>query len=312
MAESRKYSVLTLKKLFALSGNKCCFLEQDCSVLLFDGETFNGEIAHIEGLNNKSARYNSQNINPNEFDNLIVMCPSHHSKIDKNEGKYTTSILKQWKAEHEAKFLENPTLIDEDRINSIIENQIIIDNSITTINSNNTINNNYYGNQSINQILEDDEIIREIFDYIDTSITYPSEHIRSLTKENINFRLKVKIDLNFPEEHRNRVNSMIVNSTKRKNLVDDYLRELSELNDDKPDILREKIQSCFCEILGVTDHNIKIKDFSAFEKLAKRILPVRYIEDSKYQINAKAIIIHYFEICNLGEEPVDLIQLNLF
>jgi hypothetical protein len=55
-----------------------------------------GEICHIEGEGGKSARYNP-NMTQEErksFNNLILLCPTHHTLIDKNPIEYTTGLLK--------------------------------------------------------------------------------------------------------------------------------------------------------------------------------------------------------------------------
>jgi hypothetical protein len=62
-----------------------------------------GERVHIEALEKKGPRYN-KNQTPqqrNSFENLMLMCPNHHTKIDKNFRKYTAKVLKKIKQEHE-------------------------------------------------------------------------------------------------------------------------------------------------------------------------------------------------------------------
>jgi len=36
-----------------------------------------------------------------EFDNLIMLCPTCHTIVDKNQVEFTVQLLLQWKAEHE-------------------------------------------------------------------------------------------------------------------------------------------------------------------------------------------------------------------
>lgn len=83
---SRNYSDSTLKKLFSLSGNICAF--KSCSLKIIDEfESVIGEISHIEGEKLGSARYNSNMTDHqrNSFENLILLCPTHHTQIDKNQ-----------------------------------------------------------------------------------------------------------------------------------------------------------------------------------------------------------------------------------
>ncbi len=64
-----------------------------------------GEMAHIKGKNPGSNRYD---INQNDgerdlYQNLILLCPNHHTEIDKpeNEGKYSVGWLIDAKSNHE-------------------------------------------------------------------------------------------------------------------------------------------------------------------------------------------------------------------
>ena len=71
-------------------GTKCLTLEDN---------TVMSEICHIEGVNATSARYNP-NLDSdyiNGVDNLILLCPNHHTIIDKNESTYSVAVLKQIK-----------------------------------------------------------------------------------------------------------------------------------------------------------------------------------------------------------------------
>ncbi len=88
------------KKLYARSGNQCAF--PNCTQSLF-GDSNLGEICHIEGLNPNSARFNPHlsDIEVNDYDNLILLCPTHHTLIDKEDKIYTVEVLRQMKQEHE-------------------------------------------------------------------------------------------------------------------------------------------------------------------------------------------------------------------
>ena len=100
---SRTYQITTIKKLFAQSGNYCAF--PVCQTNMIDENLIFGEICHIEGENETSARYNPK-MTPeqrNSLDNLILLCPTHHTLIDKNPSKYTTDYITKMKSEHESK-----------------------------------------------------------------------------------------------------------------------------------------------------------------------------------------------------------------
>jgi len=67
-------------------------------------------MAHIKGKKKGSSRYDKTQ-SPQERDdyiNLLLLCPTHHTVIDKkeNESIYTVGVLLDIKHEHEAKIIE--------------------------------------------------------------------------------------------------------------------------------------------------------------------------------------------------------------
>jgi hypothetical protein len=90
------------KLLFARSGNKCAF-PKCTSPMAFD-DTLTGEVCHIKGARPSSARYDPQqtDVERHAYNNLILMCPTHHTVIDDDEEAYTVERLHKMKAEHEA------------------------------------------------------------------------------------------------------------------------------------------------------------------------------------------------------------------
>lgn len=108
-SNSRKYSLKTVKVLYAKSGNQCYM--PGCNKELISstsGEEYNiSEIAHISSLNSKDLRYNPELTEDdlNSPENLILLCPNHHKEIDAIENKdtYTIEYLQKIKNEHEGK-----------------------------------------------------------------------------------------------------------------------------------------------------------------------------------------------------------------
>ncbi|MGC2236780.1 MAG: HNH endonuclease [Pyrinomonadaceae bacterium] len=88
----------TLKYLFAISGNICAFPE--CKNLLVESNNVVGEVCHIKGHKPDAARYDANQTEEQRhaFDNLILMCPNHHTIIDKDEKTYTVETLLDYKA----------------------------------------------------------------------------------------------------------------------------------------------------------------------------------------------------------------------
>jgi len=93
-----------MKVLIQLSGGQCAICKTKLHMRKGDGNVANlGEMAHICGEKPESARYNA-NMTDEErqsYDNLIYVCPTCHSKIDKDVTTYTVEKLHKLKAEHE-------------------------------------------------------------------------------------------------------------------------------------------------------------------------------------------------------------------
>lgn len=101
--QARNYSPLTIKKLYALSGNECSFPR--CSKQMVNQNTAkNSNICHIEAANSDGQRYRTNMTDKEraDYDNLILLCVDHHTETD-DVDRYTVVKLKQMKDEHEAK-----------------------------------------------------------------------------------------------------------------------------------------------------------------------------------------------------------------
>ena len=105
----RDYSKQTLKILFALSGNQCA--HPKCTNNVIEPATDNSgpaviaQICHIYALNVDGPRGKTGLTNKelNSPENLILLCPNHHTVVDKQFESYPAEKLKQWKRDHEVK-----------------------------------------------------------------------------------------------------------------------------------------------------------------------------------------------------------------
>ena len=126
-------STKSIKLLWANAGGRCSFT--DCGMRLTVEQAASsapyilGEMAHIKGENEGSNRYDSSQTDKqrDSYENLILLCPNHHTLIDKIENKnfHTVDILLNMKLNHELKI--------EDRLSGIkisniedLKNQIAI------------------------------------------------------------------------------------------------------------------------------------------------------------------------------------------
>lgn len=98
----KKISDKIIKRLFALSGNLCAF--PGCSTQLANEGIISAQIAHIEAEKPGGPRYNPKQSETERFgyDNLILLCPTHHNLIDKDSKTYTVEVLKQFKSKRES------------------------------------------------------------------------------------------------------------------------------------------------------------------------------------------------------------------
>jgi hypothetical protein len=97
-------------KLFARSRGLCNLCKSEVILEKEDKEPYTiAEIAHICGEKPKAARYD-KNMSKKErssYENLILLCSSCHTKIDKNEDDYTSKFLLNLKKEHEQKTIQS-------------------------------------------------------------------------------------------------------------------------------------------------------------------------------------------------------------
>lgn len=94
------------RKLLAASGGFCG--NPSCHRYLFDffetGEVKSiEELAHIIGQKEKGPRGDDELplSERDEFDNIILLCPTCHTIVDKNEHLFPKETIRKWKREHQ-------------------------------------------------------------------------------------------------------------------------------------------------------------------------------------------------------------------
>ena len=97
----------TIRRLFAVSMNRCAF--PDCSTPVVDLEfnTILAEVCHIRARNRLGPRFLETQTDEERhgFDNLVLMCGVHHKLIDskENEARFSSEVLLAYKADHESR-----------------------------------------------------------------------------------------------------------------------------------------------------------------------------------------------------------------
>jgi hypothetical protein len=114
MSSKRSYSNRTLGLLWGNSGNICAF--PGCNQILTKQKTANdnsivvGEIAHIVAVGEKypitpRPDRNFPREDLNKYENLILLCPTHHTIVDKQPNTYSVDDLIKWKSFREDEHL---------------------------------------------------------------------------------------------------------------------------------------------------------------------------------------------------------------
>lgn len=126
-------------QLFADSAGYC--QNPECNLPLFHNvgkSNFHiAEMAHIIGASNDGPRSSITltKADKGKFENLILLCPNCHTKIDKTESEFSDKLLKKWKSNHSLKIqdlfgiikYENRSAIRQVVKKIMLENKVIFD-----------------------------------------------------------------------------------------------------------------------------------------------------------------------------------------
>ena len=96
-------SLVDIKLLWGRAGGICSKPDctEDLTALLESGNYVVGEMAHVIGRK-PGARRSTPEGGEDTYDNLILLCPTHHKHIDKApDGTYTIEMLQEWKRKQE-------------------------------------------------------------------------------------------------------------------------------------------------------------------------------------------------------------------
>lgn len=96
-------SPLTQRQLWARSYNRCAICGQPLVQDSGDSRHTIGEVCHIVAREDSGPRANPSmsDEEKDSYDNLIILCPNHHTLIDKDTTTYTVEKLKKIKSDHE-------------------------------------------------------------------------------------------------------------------------------------------------------------------------------------------------------------------
>jgi hypothetical protein len=95
-------TLATVKRLFALSGNRC--IHPECNLpIVEDSGVVTGIVCHIKARSPKGPRYDKSQTDEqrHHFDNLILLCSRHSKIIDTDVPKYSVELLTDMKTMRE-------------------------------------------------------------------------------------------------------------------------------------------------------------------------------------------------------------------
>lgn len=116
-------SAADIKRLWARAAGRCSYptCDADCLPLLeFRSPTIVGEMAHVISRNPSGPRGRPAP-RDDTYSNLILLCPTHHTLVDKApERRFPPALLLEWKADHEREIesaLAAPAFSDRGSLN---------------------------------------------------------------------------------------------------------------------------------------------------------------------------------------------------
>lgn len=105
MAERKAISAATRLRLFAAASGHC--QRPECLDALFPaelgGDKHIAEMAHVIPHGDAGPRYEDRpadNFDADSFENLLLLCPTCHTKVDKDPEAYPRHLLLDWKQNH--------------------------------------------------------------------------------------------------------------------------------------------------------------------------------------------------------------------
>ena len=132
---NRYYTRADLALLWSRSGGRCAY--PGCSVICVQPANDNdlsattGRIAHIEAYSDSGPRANP-NLSQqqrNSYQNLILLCATHHALVDGQPNTYAVETLQNWKAAQEERYdrflaqvMPNITFAELEAITNVLVN----------------------------------------------------------------------------------------------------------------------------------------------------------------------------------------------
>lgn len=118
-----------IKLLWGKASGRCSY--PGCQVdlvplLVNSGATVLGEMAHVIGRKPGASRSDAKVGIDDSYENLILLCPTHHTLVDKAEQDFPVDVLKKWKADWEGQVSASfPQLVDRSGLFHEIHSRLV-------------------------------------------------------------------------------------------------------------------------------------------------------------------------------------------
>jgi hypothetical protein len=163
--------------------------------------------------------------------------------------------------------------------------------------------------QTINQYIggvekeeRDFGILKEIIDYM-IKTKAVQEDVEGMVPTDSLTKLREKVDKNFQGDQKVTVDEVVLRTWGRRNLVEKFVRMQSALDSDRVDALILKLQSDYRRLKGnIPSHQVAIGDYAILELIAKECIAPSKVSNPDYIANAVAVVLYFFELCNLGKK----------
>src|SRR6266699_3648707 len=111
----------TVRRLFAVSGNRCVF--HRCPVRVVTDGSITAQMCHIKARSPDGPRFDASQTEDerNAFDNLLLLCGVHHKVVDDDVETYTVERLQRLRAVQEAGADVDVPQLDDAQVRHLIE-----------------------------------------------------------------------------------------------------------------------------------------------------------------------------------------------
>ncbi len=216
-------------------------------------------------------------------------------------SKWKSKMLKEYDKTNEFITLKNGNeLIELMKVHDVYNTYFQIEDSQRIKDIHEEIFKRDKSYSGVDESLDDLTIIDDICDHVLETASKKMSSKSEIMASDSFAKIEIKVPLNFPEEQRNRIAEMLHNTWTKREVVRNYLRNLED--EIKVLDLKERIQQDYCEVRGIKDPQEPIQDVKFIDELSQKILPTQRRSNLHYQTNAKAIILYFFEFCDLGKK----------